>query len=609
MTVFDDTTHRTLFLTGSTLQSAEKIRASEMILKALQQVGLLSRLTIADSAPGDTAKLWLDRTTDPDTLKYYDGATWAAVTDSTQAFGILYPQWTSRISLSQFGAVGDGVTNDLADIQTAIDAVSAAGGGDIFGTPGAVYKISGDLRISEGVRLDLSGATIQVTNTTDSVIVETAAFINNGTLSAFGVASYAGPLLLVDDGDGFARGSGEEFGGEQLRLVGPGAGASAAGTGVKLHGTSAAGGYGVTKGRFRRLDISNFAIGIHLYSEVSWVNDNRFYGCTIYGCIDFVKFQRGADTVDGNHFEGMIQPNTSVGIASRAFYCEGRYNTFHGNIWDWNASGSTIAVEFAGTVVSQNMLIAMIDPIYVKDDATDESRMSTIVVISGTRKPLTHAVMAPFTTENTTFQGVDDILCYADKLYTLSSSGDAPTSGAWTTAFQPNSSSVAWASLTSAVVKVDLGASQTYLVGAGVLFGFNDYAEDVLIEYSVDDSTYSTLINITDNKGGHAGVCGKSFIGSPFRYLRFTIANSPARATNIQRIYAYSANLPGTQYLGRLGGRLYGNTDVEGYLSIKDGMTAPGAGTGQARIYVDTADGDLKVVFADGTVKTIVVDT
>lgn len=45
------------------------------------------------------------------------------------------------------------------------------------------------------------------------------------------------------------------------------------------------------------------------------------------------------------------------------------------------------------------------------------------------------------------------------------------------------------------------------------------------------------------------------------------------------------------------------------YLDVTDGVTAPGAGTGRARIYVDTADGDLKVVFADGVVKTLATDT
>ncbi len=46
-----------------------------------------------------------------------------------------------------------------------------------------------------------------------------------------------------------------------------------------------------------------------------------------------------------------------------------------------------------------------------------------------------------------------------------------------------------------------------------------------------------------------------------------------------------------------------------GPLSISDGITAPSATAGRAKIYVDTADGDLKVIFGDGTVKTIVVDT
>lgn len=48
---------------------------------------------------------------------------------------------------------------------------------------------------------------------------------------------------------------------------------------------------------------------------------------------------------------------------------------------------------------------------------------------------------------------------------------------------------------------------------------------------------------------------------------------------------------------------------IANYLQILDGVTAPGAGAGMARIYVDTSDGDLKAVFADGTVKTIVTDT
>jgi hypothetical protein len=44
------------------------------------------------------------------------------------------------------------------------------------------------------------------------------------------------------------------------------------------------------------------------------------------------------------------------------------------------------------------------------------------------------------------------------------------------------------------------------------------------------------------------------------------------------------------------------------YLSITDGITAPGAVAGRARLYVDIADGDLKVIFGDGVIKTITTD-
>lgn len=44
-------------------------------------------------------------------------------------------------------------------------------------------------------------------------------------------------------------------------------------------------------------------------------------------------------------------------------------------------------------------------------------------------------------------------------------------------------------------------------------------------------------------------------------------------------------------------------------ISLTDGIVAPPTVAGIANIYVDTADGDLKVKFGDGVTKTIVVDT
>ena len=44
-------------------------------------------------------------------------------------------------------------------------------------------------------------------------------------------------------------------------------------------------------------------------------------------------------------------------------------------------------------------------------------------------------------------------------------------------------------------------------------------------------------------------------------------------------------------------------------LALRDGVTAPSAATGLALIYVDTADGDLKVIFADAVTKVLATDT
>lgn len=49
---------------------------------------------------------------------------------------------------------------------------------------------------------------------------------------------------------------------------------------------------------------------------------------------------------------------------------------------------------------------------------------------------------------------------------------------------------------------------------------------------------------------------------------------------------------------------LYGQS-----LSLVDAVTAPSTVAGKAQLYADITDGDLKVKFGDGVVKTIVVDT
>jgi hypothetical protein len=76
---------------------------------------------------------------------------------------------------------------------------------------------------------------------------------------------------------------------------------------------------------------------------------------------------------------------------------------------------------------------------------------------------------------------------------------------------------------------------------------------------------------------------------------------------NAKDIGASGATRPRNIYVGSdivAGGSFRGET-----LQLTDGRSTPSATVGLAKIYVDTADGDLKVIFGDGTIKTIVVDT
>jgi hypothetical protein len=98
-----------------------------------------------------------------------------------------------------------------------------------------------------------------------------------------------------------------------------------------------------------------------------------------------------------------------------------------------------------------------------------------------------------------------------------------------------------------------------------------------------------TLLTVGTNGAGNAGVT----LGADRVYA------------DINGIYpaadnSYSCGV-GTAFLWQ---------DVRSYqYHLKDGVTAPSATVGLAKLYVDTSDGDLKVIFGDGTIKTIATDT
>lgn len=91
-----------------------------------------------------------------------------------------------------FGAVGDGVTDDKAALQSAIDAAAAAGGGTVLVPPGTYRIAAGGLKLPSNVSLQGAGGT-------KSCLRPDAAANSTGTVMG-GVTVYATIASIATDG-------------------------------------------------------------------------------------------------------------------------------------------------------------------------------------------------------------------------------------------------------------------------------------------------------------------------------------------------------------------------------------------------------------------------
>lgn len=147
-----------------------------------------------------------------------------------------------------------------------------------------------------------------------------------------------------------------------------------------------------------------------------------------------------------------------------------------------------------------------------------------------------------------------------------------------------------------------VGAFNKITSGQGNLFGFSNQS-------SANGTAIGNHININTANTFTIGY-GVSSVSK----LNNTVSNSLGLGfseTTPSFLFAKTAD----SYLNGSGNVSIGSTtanaklDVAGDIAITDGMTAPTATVGKAKIYVDSADGDLKIIFGDGTVKTITTDT
>lgn len=156
------------------------------------------------------------------------------------------------------------------------------------------------------------------------------------------------------------------------------------------------------------------------------------------------------------------------------------------------------------------------------------------------------------------------------------------------------------------------GATNNYaiIVNAGRV-GIGTITPDVLLE--VSEATAGTsagiLLSHTDNTNSASNsfldltVAGASG-GDP--YQRFNISGATAWVIGADNSDSDSFALSQSSTLGTTNALRIG---TDRGIGLIDGLTAPSATVGYAKLFVDTADGDLKIIFGDGTTKLIVADT
>lgn len=227
------------------------------------------------------------------------------------------------VSVRDFGAVGDGVTDDTAAIQAALNAVASSGGGVVH-LPAGTYLLQSSLSWPKQKYISLTGdGSSGQGNGVNHPGASQLIYTGSGT-----AISMVGTAFDVDQVGGELR---------DFTLKGPGTGGSTIGVDVKWASGSS--------GSFSFTDIYvyNFNIGVRLDA----IFEAAFYNVCVRGCNRGWYINPTVEAVNANHWYNCRVESCATGVEI--------YNSANQNIWHGGTiQGTDIGVYIIGTANAPN---------------------------------------------------------------------------------------------------------------------------------------------------------------------------------------------------------------------------------------------------------------